>query len=314
MKPAILIPGGHARSDDIVPVTDITFVVRAAGERTLAAALNALGSQVIGAGGSPGQIEVVHERPFAAAVRRTLEIGAGAGRPWAVGMDADVLLTAHGVEHLRAMCAAARAESFTVTGLMLCKFYGGFVFRGVHVYRAGLLGRAIGMLGRRTPGGPDPELKPESAVVHAMAAAGHGYEGVPRVLAAHDFEQSFRHIYLKMRLRGRREAADGDVAGLSAFCRRGVTGGDDDFRVALWGIEDGVRDAAAGALRSYDWFAPWPEFEQRMSEHGLCEKPEFAAESGPGFADRVVSAHAWAEDDRTPGWIREALLGGREAA
>lgn len=297
-----------------VPVRDITFVVRAAGERTLAAALATLRDQVLAAGGSEEQVRVVNERPFAAAVRRTLEIGAGAGRPWAVGMDADVLLTSRGVDHLRAMCAGAKPDTFTVTGLMLCKFYGGFVFRGVHVYRGALLERAVGLLGQRTPGGPDPELKPESAVVHAMAAVGHGYEGVPRVLAAHDFEQSFLHVYLKMRLRARREAAEGDVAGLTAFCRRAAERGDDDFRVALWGIEDGVRDGAAGRTGGYDWFARWPEFERRMDGHGPREKPSLAAGVGPGYADRAVAAHDWAGDDRTPRWVREALFGGREAA
>ncbi len=305
-----------------MPVTDITFVVRGAGERTHAHALATLREQVVRAGGEQRQIEVVNERPFVAAVRRTLEIGAGAGRPWAVGMDADVLLTSRGVGHLRAMCAGAKPDTFTVTGLMLCKFYGGFVFRGVHVYRASLLERARGLIGKRTPGGegggPDPELKPESAVVHAMAAEGHGYEGVPRVLAAHDFEQSFRHIYLKMRLRGRRETADGDAAALSAFCRRGAERGDDDFRVALWGIEDGVRDAAAGPARGYDWFGEWPEFDRRMREHGLREKPELTGEldgnGGAAFADRLIRAHDWPADDRTPRWIREALQGGREAA
>jgi hypothetical protein len=298
-----------------VRIRDIAFVVRSAGERTLDASVTALRTQVTAAGGTSDQITVVAERPFSAAVRRTLEIGVYAserGHSWTVGMDADVLLTANGVEHLRAMCGEARPDSFTVTGLMLCKFYGGFVFRGVHCYRGSLLTQAIGQVGRRTPGGPDPELKPESAVVHAMAALGHGYEGVPRVLAAHDFEQSYGHIYLKMRLRGRREAADGDVASLRVFCERHASAGDADFRVALWGIQDGVADASNGVTREYDWFAEYPEFERRLNEAGMREKPPMMPSAAIGLADRLVNTHAWPTDDRTPRWIRAALTGRAE--
>jgi hypothetical protein len=46
-----------------------------------------------------------------------------------------------------------------------------------------------------------------------------------------------------------------------------------------------------------------------MSEAGMVEKAPLIAETAAGFADRVVAAHRWDADDRTPRWIREALVG-----
>ncbi|MCC6322988.1 MAG: hypothetical protein IT438_16310 [Phycisphaerales bacterium] len=303
-----------------VGIADLGFIVRAAGERTADAAGAIVRRQIAGLAGGDGAgvpVTVVSERPFARAVKRTLEIGAASDRAWTIGMDADALLTRDGVAGLVRMCAEAKPGSFTVTGLMLCKFYGGFVFRGVHCYRSSLLSRAVGMVGSRTPGGPDPELKPESAVVHAMEALGFGYEGHPVVLAAHDFEQSFRHIYLKMRLRARREvegaSSGGDVESLRRFCIERAESGDADFLVALWGVEDGRADAARGGpVRHYDWFAEYPEFDARAREHGLREKPALAPDAAEGLADRVIADHRLDLDTRTPRWVREALL--RKAA
>jgi hypothetical protein len=296
-----------------VGVRDITFVVRASGERTADAAVHVLRRQIACAGGNPdSQVLIARERPFVEAVRRTISVGLDAGRPWTVGMDADVLLVRDGVEKLRRMCETAKPDSFTVTGLMLCKFYGGLVFRGVHCYRGTLLESALPLVGSRSVPGMTPAdaaLKPESAVVHAMAAKGHGFEGHPTVLAAHDFEQSFKHVYLKNRLRARREAEKGDLVSLTAFVRA-RSESDRDFLVALWGIEDGAADAKAGRgaeREGYDWLAEYPEFDSRMARAGLNEKTAFGPATGVGYADRILAAHEFESDVRTPEWVRSKL-------
>lgn len=316
--------GGETSGDRSRPLSasDLTFVVRASGERTAEAAVTELRRQL--GPGLDGAVRVVRERPFARAVRRTMEIGASSDRPWTIGMDADVLLVSDGVARLVELCRQAGPATFTVTGLMLCKLYGGFVFRGIHCYRSELLDRAAGVIGRSTPGGPDPALKPESAVVHAMDAMGFGYEGKPVVLAAHDFEQSYRHIYLKMRMRARREAeamqghggGGGDPRDLAEFCRDHAARGDLDFMVAGWGVEDGIADGSrprAERPAMYDWHAAWPEFDSRCAACGLVEKAPWAAGAARGYADRAIAAHDWASDTRTPKWIRD-LYAGRAAA
>lgn len=296
-------PAPQHRSGEVA-IDDVQFIMRSAGERTAGAALELLHAQL--GPRAAGRACVISERPFSRAVRRTLEIGAESGRAWTVGIDADVLLMSDGVEKLLTMCRTAKPGSFTVTGLMLCRFYGGFVFRGVHCYRSGLLATAAGLVGVRAAGGPDPESKPESAVVHAMARHGHGYEGHPVVLAVHDYEQSLRHIYLKLRQRARREVAGGDVEALRRYCAERAAA-DRDFEVALWGIEDGVVDAHHTRSAEMDWFAAWPEFDARMDARGWAEKTALPASIMRGYADRVVASHDLSTDTRTPRWIAEHL-------
>lgn len=307
-----------------VPVGDMTFVVRAAGERTESASVALLRAQVLAAGGDPAsQVRVIHERPFSAAVGRTLEVGLEHARPFVVGMDADVLLgdarAGQGVQALARLAAGMTPECFSTVGLMLCRFFGGYCFRGVHVYQSRHLEQARGLLGRRIPGGPDPALKPETALVEAMKAEGYAFSALPVVLGVHDFEQSYRHIYLKMRLRARRELEiDGGDQGLSGFvqyCRERAAGGESDFTVALWGLEDGAADSkqrsARAAVGEPDWFAPSPEFERRLREHAMSEKRPLGASASDAamLAERALAAHDWASDHRTPRWIRERLTG-----
>mgnify|MGYP001450432987 CR=1 FL=1 len=166
----------YASKHTSVRTGDITFVVRAAGERTESAGIALLRDQVAAAGGDPAaQIQVIHERPFSAAVGKTLEVGLLHARPYVVGIDADVLLARRGVHVLADLAAAMSPETYSAVGLMLCRFFGGFCFRGVHVYQSRHLEQARGLLGRRTPGGPDPALKPETALVEAMKAEGYAF-------------------------------------------------------------------------------------------------------------------------------------------
>jgi hypothetical protein len=300
-----------------VRIGDMTFVVRAAGERTEPASIALLRGQIAAAGGHPAaQVQVIHERPFSAAVGKTLEVGLRHARPYVVGIDADVLLAPRGVHALADLAAAMSPETYSAVGLMLCRFFGGLCFRGVHVYQSRHLEQARGLLGRRTPGGPDPALKPETALVEAMKAEGYSFTAQPVVLGIHDYEQSFRHIYLKMRLRARRELEiDGGESGLRAFttlCRKRAALGEHDFTVALWGLEDGAADSRRAAGRpadELDWFAPWPDFDRRLRDAGLTEKPALPADNAADLVARVLAAHRWDGDDRTPGWIRQRLGG-----
>lgn len=305
-----------------VPVEQITFVIRAAGERTAEAAERILRMQL--GPRNKKLVQVITERPFVRAVRRTLEIGVEAGRPFTVGMDADVLLVAGGAQRIAQLAGALSPGMYSAVGLMLCRFFGGYCFRGVHVYRTDLLERAIPLVGMHTPGGPDPALKPESAAVHAMAAHGHGFASLPVVLAIHDYEQSYRHIYLKMRMRGRREATpDGAGPALESFldcCRDQAARGVSDFTVALWGLEDGAADARQAAVNGtlatiseYDWYAPLPEFERRMREQGLVEKPALDTSGVLHLPDQTIIEHQLDTDHRTPAWIRDHLSARRAA-
>lgn len=284
-----------------VPIEDMLLVIRGAGERTEAACEAIVRRLVTAAGGNPAsQMVVVRERPFSKAVRATLELGRDGGRAWVIAIDADVLLLDDAIERLQWVCACADGAAFAITPLLLCKFYGGICCKGVHVYPQRLLGRAIGLIEQS---GSAEDLKPESAVVRAMGEKGFRAQGPPVVVGVHDYEQSFRHIYLKARLRARREAGDPEADSFQFV--RGLAGADADMLVASWGMQDGRADATGrDAPNQYSWDEEYPELEARMRAHGIREKPAWN-EDATGYAERVIGSHDLARDARTPVWIRE---------
>ena len=291
-----------------VPIQDMTIVIRSAGERTLPAC-QALVRELVGrAGGNPDrQVVVIAERPFAAAVRRTFEIGLEERREWVVGMDADVMLLEDGLERIGAMCACADGATFTVATLILCKMYGGFCFMGIHGYPRRLLERALGVM---DGGGIAESLRPESAVARAMGERGFKAFAPPVPVGIHDFEQWRRHIYLKMRLRARRWAADAGGGSDTSFADHltfvdRMASGDSDYLVASWGLRDGQKDAlAVDAPARYDWDCADPGLAERMDGAGIDEKAPWVSGAG-ALAERVIVGHDYALDQRTPRWIRE---------
>ena len=293
-----------------VPVQDMTFVLRSAGERTLPAAGALLRDLVREAGGEPDrQVAIIAETPFPMAVRRTFEIGLEAQRPWVVALDADVLLLSDAIDRFGAMCACAGGSTFTIIALVLCRFYGGLCYKGMHCYPRRLLDRAL-----KHAIAPEvaASLKPETAVVRAMEADGFGTTAGPVVFGIHDYEQWLRHVHVKMRLRGRRGWAD-QAAGKGSFFddeRAFVDGraaSDPDFLVASWGQCDGRDDHLSGRASShYDWEQPNPDLERRMTAQGIAERSPWRADAH-GYAERTIAAHDFARDQRTPDWIRERL-------
>lgn len=288
-----------------VPVEDMTFIIRSAGERTLGASAGVLRTLVDRAGGRPDeQVTIVAERPFAAAVKRTFEIGLEGKRPWVVGMDADVLLLSDAVERIGSLCAAADGAVYSIASLVLCRFFGGFCFRGIHMYPRRHLAQALAVADSVRD-----ELRPESAIARVLEPRGLKGWGPPVPIGVHDYEQYLKHVYLKMRLRGRREMVDGGQAAVdTAAASVGAREHDGpDMLAAQWGLTDGAMDArSANAPAHYDWSAEYPEFSARLARHGLTERSPMC-ETGLGIAERVIAAHDFSADQRTPDWIRSRL-------
>ncbi|MBY0262361.1 MAG: hypothetical protein K2Q20_08445 [Phycisphaerales bacterium] len=291
----------------MLDVRDMTFVVRCAGERTMDAAIALLREQVAALGGDPrAQVRPVSERPFVNAVRATLELGIASGRPWTIGMDADVLLLSDGVRRLAGLCSAAPDDVYTITTLVYCKYFGGFCFRGIHAYPTRLLGEALPLVESSNAA---ESLRPETSVVNAMLARGYKMLGPPVPVGAHDFEQSFRHIYLKMRLRARRELGDEPGKTTTDYFEfvRARAAVDPEYLVASWGLEDGRRDAlsSGGSPAHYDWDAKYPELDDRLTRAGMTEKGPLGLHEARGLADRLMASHEYVADRRTPKWIRD---------
>jgi hypothetical protein len=291
---------------------DLSVIIRSCDERTLDTCREALRGQI-----NPGAVTEIREQPFSKAVLSTMRLGAASGSRFVVALDADVLLTRTALRDLLDLCESAPPESFKINGVVLCRFMDGFCFRGVHAYRGSLLPRAL--MHAELAFGADrastaPTLRPETSIAECMEREGHGFHVQPRILGVHDFEQSLRHIYVKMLLRGRKTEERAWMRG--SFTRRAQRDTPDaiDFQVALWGFDDGLHDEAAGvqsisrAATEYDWQRTDPRFDRRMLEHGLSEKPPLSnVEHADNLAQRFLDAYHPSDDESTPDWIRKAL-------
>ncbi len=296
-----------AQTSDRVSIHECVVIVRAAGERTESSAITILRAQVDALGGrADRQVLVVRERPFARAVQATYEQALASGAAWAIAIDADVILLPDGLDRLLHACALRTPDAFTITPLVLCRFFHGFCFRGVHLYPVHLLDKALGVMDQC---GARHSVRPETAVVTAMQPLGYRIQATTSPVGVHDDEQWFRHIYLKMRLRGRREIADDAGRSLQTYVDllEGLArGGDDDARVAVWGLLDGAADARRPdpPPPQYDWMGAYPEFDTRMRDADLREKlPLDRPLSSTHALDRMLEFD-YALDTRTPQWIR----------
>ena len=271
---------------------ELTIVVRAAGERTEEACIAQLLDQIP----DPSQLHVLHEQPFSKAVVRTFEIGVECGRPWLIAIDADLLIFDDSLDRAREICGKMAPEAFCATPLFLCNTVRGLVFRGLHCYRASLLDEALEL----TPS-LAADLRPESRYYTAMKNRGYTREAYAKVLGVHEYEQSYRHIYLKSLLRARKDP-DAEV-----FCEQLQARAEHDLdaRVALWGFEDAINHLDAPI--EYDWEAPLPAFDERMNSAGLAEKAPLKSSSIEGLALREVLQHDYHSDRSTEKWVRDMM-------
>lgn len=244
------------------------LIVREAGERTREACLSIVSEQL-----PRDRVRVLSERPFSAAVRRGLELAAAERPRWLFTLDADVLLTPTAIADLLTLCEAAPPEAFHVKGLLLCRIFGGTQPRGFHAFRGSLLTRALSAVGAS----PNT-TRPETSVVRAMESAGHPSVFAGDVLGLHDYEQSLRHVYLKMILRARKTDQHSSLRERLGA----LAGSHPDFTVAAWGLEDAHLFADRSEL---DWRAPVPRFDHRLEQSGLREKNSFSPDRAPSLVE-----------------------------
>lgn len=236
-------------------LTDVTIVVRSAYERT-----ETLASEL--AAGEADHVEVIHERPFRAALMRGFEIGLAHGRPWTLCLDADILLIPGALRRLRAV-AEASPDALGCGGWTFDKFYGDLKVRGVHLYRTSLLSRALELVRSDPPEAP----RPETRVHEQMATLGHPWDLLRGAIGLHGHAQYFRDIYRTNAVRTLKSSSDH-----SLLVRRARLGAryDADFRVMLWALESGTAVHADADLLDRDRWTQ--DFERLIARHGLEER------------------------------------------
>jgi hypothetical protein len=241
---------------------DVTVVVRSAGERTLAVCRRLL-EEVFPA----DRVHVIAERPFAAAVRRTCEIGSEAGRSWTLAVDADVLVRADALRDFVTRARRAPERVFELQGRILDKPFGGPRDGGPHLYRSELLALAL-----RFTAGEVSSARPEFHLLRCMASRGYPWLQGEDVLGIHDFEQFHRDLHRKARAHARKHRAA--IPLLRTMWLR-LARRDPDYRALLLGLEAG-RSAGGDLGDAVDLSA---EIDALLEAEGLEEKGPLGAEA-----------------------------------
>ncbi len=208
---------------------NLVVVIRSASERTEAACLECVVEQ----GVRPADVQVVKLAPFSEALRASYRIGSECGKEWLLCVDADVLLRPGAIAEMLHIVAELPSNVCEVQGRMLDKLFATVRPGGVHVYRTGLLRKALECIPQE-----GTAVRPEHQTLQAMKALGYPWIEVSYVVGLHDFEQYHRDIFRKCFVQAHKHAHHADK--LLAIWRAGAAT-DPDFRTALMGFGAGVQ-------------------------------------------------------------------------
>ncbi len=206
---------------------DVLIVIRSVGERTVAKCQ----SLIIDQGVSPEDIEVICESPFSKALLTSYEVGIKRGKKWTLCVDGDLLLKSKAIEKMVSIIESTNDRVFEVQGFIVDKLFGGPRAGGIHLYRTALLPIAKDKLSNISNA-----IRPEANTLREMEKAGYPFLVVPYIVGVHDFEQSYKDIYRKSFVYGRKHKAYYQmfIERWSRLSRK-----DDDYLVALEGLERG---------------------------------------------------------------------------
>jgi extradiol dioxygenase family protein len=168
---------------------DITVLIRASGERTEDLCFEIIKNQV-----PPEQVFLIHEKPFAKAVKRNFEIGLEQGRKWTLAVDADVLLHQSAIhellERVESLNKKILDRLFIYQGNVVCKVMGYPRHAGFHLYNTQYLEQAL-----KHYEIAKTKIRPESAY-HSYMRQNGCYQYLDGALyGIHDYQQYYRDCY-----------------------------------------------------------------------------------------------------------------------
>lgn len=205
---------------------DVFVVVREAGERTADAA-RALAAAEVGA----DRVASIREAPFAAALRRGLEIGVEAGRRWTLCLDADVLLRPGAIGDLVAAAEAAAERDpmlLGASGQVADVLLGQMRVAGNSMYRTAHLPAALATGEFRAS-----KRRPESYLKQVMRRSGHEWLAADVLMGLHDDEQYYRDVFRTAFTHERKHRRFVPYA--TRYWTR-TERENPDHRIALWGV------------------------------------------------------------------------------
>jgi hypothetical protein len=205
----------------------LTIAIRAASERTAECCRRLACEQAPWA-----TIEVVQERPFEAALRKTYEIGIGSNADWTMTLDADVLLRRGAIDEFVAAAERLPSDFVQIEGRVHDKLLGVYRQAGHRIYRTSLLPQALALV-------PDPgtEMRPEFSVLYRLALRGFPSRRIGTVMGIHDYEQYYRDLYRKAFVHAKKhpEFIPQFISRIKALLDK-----DDDFLIVLIGLWKGL--------------------------------------------------------------------------
>jgi hypothetical protein len=230
----------------------------------------------------------VDEAPFEMALRRCYEIGIESDARWMMTLDADVLLQENAVSELLAEAESLPGHYFDIEGLLFDKLTGGYRYVGHRMYRAKYLEAALPQIPQ-----PREVIRPEYTTLLRMAALGYPFTGVPRVFGIHDYEQSFADVYRKAFVHANKHPKR-----VPDFIQRWKQAAvaDDDFRVAIRGLYDGLMFTGTTAIDKRDFTE---KAAVALQDLALTEKPRLAPGAGFDLVQSVLAAAGPVPEDKS---------------
>ena len=271
----------------------VFVAIRAAGERTEALA-HALAAAEVG----PDRVTLLHEVPFATAIRAGFERGVASGAAWTLCLDADVLLRPGAVADLLTQARHLDPGMFGVSGVVADPLMGRQRVAGQHLYRTDLLRTALS-----TASFDPSQRRPESHVKRQMLAAGHAWHRSDVVMGLHDAEQFYADIFRKVVVHTRKHEKAMPIA-RRIWARTAAT--EPDARVAFWSMEAPERigpvppPKGAGARAVSIDRRQFPDrIDGFLGLVGLTEKPPLSADAmRPADVSARLAAFVEAEEWR----------------
>jgi hypothetical protein len=267
---------------------NVCGVLRSVGERTTEQSRQILGEQL----GRIDQVVTVGHKPFPETLADGLRAGLASGRAWTLCVDADVLPLPGAVAALLDEAAMLDQTAAELQPLVFDRFFGGWRFAGVHLYRTRYLPKALAIL-ETLP----TSIRPETALLRQLVDQGLGWHLCSVEFGLHDFEQSARDVYRKCFVHARKH----DYLGPQLVRYWSARAADAaDFTVALAGMTAGTAhlgDVALDANAPYLIAADDTAIRQAPPLDGLDPSAILEAEQRTltSLPRDVAPVHDWLE-------------------
>jgi len=218
----------------------VVVVIRSAGERTFEACRKLVMKQI-----PANSVEVVDERPFERALKRSYEIGIQRSAKWTMTLDADVLLRKTAVSALVAEAEKLPEQYLQIEGRIHDKLTGLYRPAGHRIYRTQYLERCL----KEIPA-EGAEIRPEYVTLQRMERLGFPSKRIGLISGIHDYEQFYRDVYRKAYVHANKHQVW--LAEMVTRWKR-LTNEDNDFQFALRGLYDGLMALESPKINPKDY-------------------------------------------------------------